>query len=190
MKEGLIKDAYELLLKEIQTIITILYLLMVGIGMLFNYKKYARFKINIFEYADVFDFLIAPFQDFRIIMVSIIAVVIPLGMIWFDNYFRKRWPKTYSKLNLGLTNKSWFKKLRILFFSLVLFYFISEAASGYANFIKNNIDLQQTISVKFANDELINGQLIGKTKEVVFLFTDNKVKVIPITSLVKEIEIK
>ncbi|MFT6795006.1 MAG: hypothetical protein ACJART_000137, partial [Maribacter sp.] len=32
MKEGLIKDTYELIIKEIQTIITLLYLLAVGIG--------------------------------------------------------------------------------------------------------------------------------------------------------------
>ena len=106
MKEGLIKDAYELIIKEIQTIMTIFYLLMIGIGMIYNYKKYALFGINIFEYADVFDFLIAPFKDFRIIEVSFVVL------------------------------------------------------------------------------------LIGKTKEVIFLFTENKVKVIPITSLVKEIEIK
>jgi hypothetical protein len=34
MKEGLIKDTYELVIKEIQTIITLLYLLAVEIGML------------------------------------------------------------------------------------------------------------------------------------------------------------
>lgn len=190
MKEGLIKDAYELILKELQTIITILYLLMIGVGMLFNYKKYAQFRINIFEYADVFDFLIAPFQDFRIIMVSILALLLPMGIFWLDIYLKKHSPKLYSILNIGLANKPWYKKLKLILFGLILLYFISEAATGYGNFMKNNIDLNQTVSVKFANDELIDGKLIGKTKEVIFLFTENNVKIIPITSLVKEIEIK
>jgi hypothetical protein len=190
MKEGLIKDAYELILKEIQTIITILYLLMVGIGMLFNYKKYAKFKINIFEYADVFDFLIAPFQDNRIILVSVLATLVPLGLIWLDRFLRKRAPKLYQWVNLGLGNRSWYEKLKVLFFSGLLFYFIFEAANGYANFIANNTDFLQTISLKYTDDEQVEGKLIGKTKEVIFLLTDNKVKIIPLTSIVKEIEVE
>ncbi len=62
MNEELIKDAYEAILKEIQTIITVLYLLIVGIVMLFNYHKFAEFNMNIFDYADVLDFIIAPFS--------------------------------------------------------------------------------------------------------------------------------
>jgi hypothetical protein len=50
MKEGLIKDVYEAILKEIQTVIALGYILTVGIGMLFNYQKYSEFNINIFEY--------------------------------------------------------------------------------------------------------------------------------------------
>ena len=39
MKEGLIKDAYELIIKEIQTIITVSYIIAVAVGMLFNFKN-------------------------------------------------------------------------------------------------------------------------------------------------------
>lgn len=66
MKEGLIKDAYEALIKELQTILTIAYIFSVAIGMLFTYHKYNEFNINIFDYADILDFLIAPFSDFTI----------------------------------------------------------------------------------------------------------------------------
>ena len=51
MKDGLIKDAYELVLKEIQSLVTVFYLLAVGLGMLFCYFRYTKFNINIFEYA-------------------------------------------------------------------------------------------------------------------------------------------
>lgn len=64
MNEGMIKDRYEVIIKEIETVITICYILAVGVGMLFNYKKFSKFGINKFDYADVFDFLIAPFSDF------------------------------------------------------------------------------------------------------------------------------
>lgn len=190
MKDGLIKDAYELILKEIQTIITLLYLLMVGVGMLFSYKKYSRFEINIFEYADVFDFLVTPFQDSRIIIASIVTLIFPIGIFRLGFYIKKRFPKFYLILNFGLSNKRWYKRMKVVLFGLVLLYVLVETANGYANHIKNRIDLSQTISVKFANDEIVDGKLIGKTKEVIFFYTDEKMKIIPITSLVKEIEIK
>ena len=76
MKEGLIKDTYELIFKEIQTVITIFYILIVGIGMLFTYHKYSEFGINIFDYADVFDFLVAPFSDFKILLFSTITITL------------------------------------------------------------------------------------------------------------------
>lgn len=190
MKEGLIKDAYELILKEIQTIITILYLLMVGIGMLFNYKKYSRFGINIFDYADVFDFLVTPFQDTRIILASIITLTFPIGIYWLGFYLKKGFPRFYLMLNFGLANKIWYKRLKLFLFGIVLFYVLAETANGYGNHIKNRIDYSQSVSVKYMNDELLEGKLIGKSKEVIFLYTADKVKVIPITSLVKEIELK
>ncbi len=113
MKEGLIKDAYETILKEIQTVITILYILMVGIGMLFNYKKYSRFEINIFDYADVFDFLVTPFQDTRIIIASIFTLFFPIGIFWLGIYVKRKLrtrlysiPNWFSKENMDRKMRS------------------------------------------------------------------------------------
>lgn len=190
MKEGLIKDAYEIILKEIQTVITILYILMVGIGMLFNYKKYSRFEINIFDYADVFDFLVTPFQDTRIILASIFTLFFPIGIFWLGIYLKRQLPRFYSILNFGLAKKTWYRKTKLVLFVLILFYVLVETANGYGNHIKNQIHLSQSVLVKYANDEFLEGKLIGKSKDVIFLYTENKVKIIPITSLVKEIEMK
>lgn len=38
--------------------------------MLFSYQEYKHISINIFDYADMFDFLIAPFADSKIILFS------------------------------------------------------------------------------------------------------------------------
>ncbi len=74
MREGLVKDTYQLVIKEIQTLITLFYIIAVGIGMLFNFQKFSEFDINILEYADIFDFLIAPFSDVYILFFSIVSV--------------------------------------------------------------------------------------------------------------------
>lgn len=74
LKEGLIKDSYELIIKELQSIVTIFYLFLVGMGMLFKHQKFSEFGINVFQYADIFDFLIAPFQDYVIILFTMASL--------------------------------------------------------------------------------------------------------------------
>lgn len=189
--EGLIKDTYEMIIKEIQTLITIAYLLMIGIGMLFKYKAYSVFGINIFEYADVFDFLIAPFQDIFIVLAASLAMIVPFVVISFDILFKNRFPNGYSKFNFGWDKKPWYNKLRGILFAFLIFYFIFEAASGYAGFAERVIYAKEEITLKYADNEIIQGKMIGKTNDVVFLYMKGgTVKAIPIPSLVKEIEIR
>jgi len=73
-KDGLIDDKYELIVKEFQTFLSVFYLLLVGIGMLFSYEKYSRFGINIFQYSDIFDFLLTPFRDLYIFIFSFASI--------------------------------------------------------------------------------------------------------------------
>ena len=112
MKEGLIKNTYELVLKEIQTIITISYIVTVGIGMLFNYQKFSEFEINIFYYADVFDFLIAPFSDFHILLFATLSILVVLILAQLGTIWKNKRPKSYSKINFGLDKKPWFNMYR------------------------------------------------------------------------------
>lgn len=190
MKEGLIKDAYELVLKEIQTIVTISYLLIVGIGMLFNYHKYSEFGINIFDYADVFEFLIAPFSDFKILLFSTITIILSLLLLKLDIVLRRKYPKTTSKMNLGLDKKSWFSIYRYSLIAFMFIYYLYLSSDFYGRFTKKEIMRNSPISIKYSDNESINGILIGKTKDIIFLLQNEKVKAIPINSNVKEFEIK
>ena len=190
MKEGLIKDAYELVLKEIQTIVTISYLLIVGIGMLFNYHKYSEFGINIFDYADVFEFLIAPFSDFKILLFSTITIILSLLLLKLDIVLRRKYPKTTSKMNLGLDKKSWFSIYRYSLIAFMFIYYLYLSSDFYGRFTKKEIIRKSPISIKYSDNESINGILIGKTKDIIFLLQNEKVKAIPINSNVKEFEIK
>ena len=190
MKEGLIKDTYELVLKEIQTVVTISYILIVGIGMLFTYHKYAEFGINIFEYADVFDFLIAPFSDFKILLFSVISIIVCLLLFKLDVVLRRKYPKTNSKLNFGLDKKSWFSIYRYSMVAFMFIYYLYLSSDFYGRFTKKEIMGNSPISIKYSDNESINGIVIGKTKDIIFLLQNEKVKAIPINSNVKEFEIK
>lgn len=189
MKEGLIKDVYEAVIREIQTVITIAYILAVGIGMLFNYHKYKEFGINIFDYADVFDFIIAPFADPQILFFAVISTIIPFIIYKIDIWMKNKFPKFYTKSNFGMDKKKWFTNFRITSFAILFIGYLFLSAVYYGYYSKGKIKNQHLISVKFSDNEILKGLFIGKTKETLFLLIGDKVKVIPISSVVKEIEL-
>ena len=182
MKEGLIKDTYELIIKEIQTVITVCYLLAVGIGMIFNYKKYAEFGINIFDYGDVFDFLIAPFAAASTLFIS--------TLFYIDYVWLKKWPSSYSKMNLGLDKKKWFKQYRIAVIAIGFIIYLFLSAGIYGKYTKKKITNQRDITITMVDNEIKKGKLIGKTKDIVFLLNYDGVFAIPLTSVIKQIKIK
>ena len=189
MKEGIIKDAYELIIKEIQTIISISYIFALGIGMLFNYRKYAEFGINIFDYADVFDFLISPFSDMKILSFTVISIVLASLILYLDILWKRKFPEAYSRLNFGWDEKPWFVPMRYVSGAMLIVLYLIIASGIYGEISKKEVLQQAPMEIRFSDDEIQRGKMIGKTNSVIFLFSDEKVKAIPITSLVKEIEI-
>jgi hypothetical protein len=189
VKEGIIKDAYELIIKEVQTIISISYIAAVGIGMLFNYQKYILFGINIFDYADVFDFLISPFSDIKILSFTLISIALASLILYLDVLWKKKFPDAYSRFNLGWDEKSWFTPMRYISGAALIIMYLIIASGIYGKISKKELLNQDPIELRFSDDEIKSGKMIGKTNEVVFLLSGEKVTAIPITSLVKEIEI-
>lgn len=190
MKEGIIKDAYELVIKEVQTIISISYIAAVGIGMLFNYQKYILFGINIFDYADVFDFLISPFSDVKILSFTVISILLALLIAYLDVLWKKKFPEAYSRFNLGWDKKSWFTTMRIISTAILIVLYLIIASGFYGKISREEVMDQPLTRIRYSDDEIKSGKMIGKTKDVVFLLSGDKVEAIPITSLVKEIEIR
>ena len=190
MKEGLIKDAYEAIIKEIQTVITICYLLTVGIGMLFNYQLYSQFGINVFDYSDVFDFLIAPFADFKILLFSLASIGISSILLQMDIVWKRKFPISYSKSSFGWDKKPWFNTYRYFAFAFLFISYLYFSADKYGEYASEQIKEQAPIEVRFSDNEIKSGILIGNTANIMFLLNDEKVTAIPITSLVKEFEIK
>ena len=180
-KNGLIDDKYELVVKEFQTVLSIFYILLVGIGMLFSYMKYTRFGINIFQYSDIFDFLLTPFRDLSIFIFSLISVLLVFLVHKIDKFTRKKFPKYYkSKYRLGLIRSQPILSLTITFI-LYLFIFSGE----YGKYIETRIlKNPKSIEVVLNNGKIKNGNLIGKNNGYVFLLeNDNEVNIYPITNL-------
>ncbi len=87
----------------------------VGIGMLFNYQKYSEFDINIFDYSDVFDFLIAPFADFNILLFALSSSIVVFLLLRIDVFWKKKFPKSYSIVSFRLDRKNWFNSFRYIY---------------------------------------------------------------------------
>ena len=190
MKEGLIKDAYEALIKELQTILTIAYIFSVAIGMLFTYHKYKEFNINIFDYADILDFLIAPFSDFAILYFIIGSSVLLGLLILGDTYSKRNYPRAYSLFNFGIDKKTWFNKYRFISFVCLFALYLVLSAQAYGRYYKKQVLESNPILLRFADNETKTGLLVGKTKDVIFLLNGKKISAIPITSFLKEFELE
>lgn len=190
LNEGLIKNKYESIFKEIQGIISIFYILAVAIGMLFNYQKYSEFGINIFDYADIFEFLVTPFSDITVLFFTFITCLICYFTFLFDSWTIKKYPKFYSKIVFGFDKKEWYNSFRYFTFLIVFFLYLYYAADFYGKLALDKTQKQTPISLRFVDNELKKGIMIGKTKEIIFLLEGEKVKVIPFNALVKEFEIK
>lgn len=190
MKEGIIKDTYEIVIKELQTLITLSYVIAIGMGMLFNYNKYSEFGINVFEYSNVFDFLIAPFSDLNIVLFSVSAILVVYLFIVFDAFWKKKWPKSYSFAYFGVDKKAWFEVYRNIIFGLCFIIYLFISAKSYGRYSKEKILQLPDITIKMVDNEIKTGKPIGKTNDVIFLVQGESVYVIPFTALVREIKLK
>jgi hypothetical protein len=177
-------------ISELQTIISVSYISAVGIGMLFNFKKYDQFGINIFDYADVFDFLIAPFADGIIILFTIASVLMAYLLFRLDVFWERRFPTSYARMSFGLHNKPWYSFYRYITTIFLGITYLYLSASVYGRMKTRSIKQQQEVSVVLTDNEVQKGIMIGKTRDIVFLLTKEKVKAIPISSSVKEFEIR
>lgn len=190
MSEGLIKDAFEKILKELQTLLTIAYLAMIGIGMLFQYHYYKLYAINIFEYADLFDYVVAPFENQRIFIYTLISILVPFGLYHLDLWIARKFPKSYSIAAMRMDRLSWYGTFRVVLFSIFMLLYLQMAAEIYGIKHKNRIDKKAPILVEYMDNSTLSGNMIGKTQSVIFIKQDNgKLIVIPYGSVVKSIEL-
>jgi hypothetical protein len=184
-EEGLIKDRYEPIIREAQTILTLSYAFMIGIGMLFQYQKYSHFSINIFDYADILDFFVAPFADRAVFVFALLATLFPIVTFRFDNWWRRKSPKTYSWAWLRMDTRSWFERVRLLSFLFLFPYFLYFMALSYGDMREHSIRDSIPYELVFLDGQVVEGAFIGKTSDVLFLEVNGKTKIYPFSATVR-----
>jgi hypothetical protein len=101
MKTNLVESIQRHFGKDISLMLTFGYLFLIMIGMIFNAVFYAINHLNIFKYAEISDFLLAPFRDFYILIFTALSIAIILGFYQLDEYLELHYPKFHHKLMMG-----------------------------------------------------------------------------------------
>lgn len=186
-EKGLIDDKFEHILKEFKSSLSVFYIVLVGIGMLFSYSKYKQFGINIFQYSEIFDFLITPFRDLTVLVVTLFSIILVFLIYKIDRLTKHFFPKFYnSKFNFGLMKSN---PIIAITTSILLYLVVFSEAYGKYN-KKHFANTVKKVSVKLITGEVKTGKLIGKNNGYIFLMENSKVKIIPITTSIKEIIIQ
>jgi hypothetical protein len=74
-------------------LITASYLIITVIGLVYDARLYAEFRINIAEYAETSDFLLAAARAPLIILLSLLPLPLLLLVAWVDRWSRRRFPR-------------------------------------------------------------------------------------------------
>lgn len=164
MDENIVKTLVNKLMKSAQLILTFAYLLAIGIGMLFNNQKYNAF--------------------------AIVTMVITYLLFKGDAYWKEKFPANYSKSTFNLEQYSWYRKIKGGVFILIFIWYLILMAQYYGKRTYVETLQQELTKIEYIGGEIIEGILIGKTSDMLFLYVNQEVKAIPISANLKTIQIK
>ncbi len=168
------------LLQHPALMISALYVLASTIGMLFSWSYLRRFGINVFNYAQIGDFLLASLKE----PMTWALVAVAGALVFVDNAFSRIWQRKERSRWTRWYGSSRYRVLNYVAAFVIVVIFID----GYARY-----KARQTFA---GNGQLIEYQLVesgtrrsanllGTTAQFVFLFdaTTRKVHVLPHESI-------
>ncbi|MEY4904814.1 MAG: hypothetical protein RLZZ292_2629, partial [Bacteroidota bacterium] len=165
--------------RDLSMSLTLGYLVLIIVGMLFNGMYYTSLGFNIFNYSDISDFLLAPFRDPIILLFMLLSISLIYSFNVFDDWLERNFPKTYLKMVFGFDKDRFQNWYSVKGNAITIIVYVFYAAQIYSS-IKFNKITQATVSStkvilkdnKFApTDTLIYA---GKTNSFVFLYLRNK----------------
>ncbi|MGB3779902.1 MAG: hypothetical protein WA960_16185 [Tunicatimonas sp.] len=177
----------------LQSVLATGYLSLIVIGMVYEALYYRAFGINIFEYAEVLDFLLVPFR--RPITLWMLLVIFGLGYggYRFDLFLERKHPRFHRYFNFGLTHFSWFKRYRMLSYTGVAIILIGFTAWFIGEDTSEDMRAEKRAdtAIEYVSpaEPAFRGKKIGKNGSYFFLMDNSaKIHIIPIDSHIQEIQ--
>lgn len=90
MSDSAPSHRYQLLADHLGTGLTLSYLALVAIGMFHSVLGYRHFGINILDYAEASDFLLAPFRDPMVMVVTVLPAILAWAYLRFADRYSTR----------------------------------------------------------------------------------------------------
>ncbi|MBK8248029.1 MAG: hypothetical protein IPK85_11600 [Gemmatimonadetes bacterium] len=191
------------------TILTAGYLLLVAIGMFHSLLGYRHFGINILDYAEASDFLLAPFHDPMVMLVTVLPAFLAWRYLVFVERMSRRATERRRATGQGL---AWWESsdaakarmrpyVPVMSVALGLFWvFVSASSYQRINAYRAMRGLGTNVTLELSDGTLEQGTdarplvLIGTTGRYVFLFrtqefrtvivpTESVQRILPIGSL-------
>ena len=134
MKITFFKSTAAFLQKDISLSLSISYVVLVAIGIIFNGAYYLCFRVNVIQYSDISDFLLAPFRDFFILIFTIATVAFIYYLNVFDDWLEKNHPKLHHSMYMGIDKVEYQKNYSFKGVLLMIIIYVCFAAIYTANF--------------------------------------------------------
>jgi hypothetical protein len=140
-----------------------LYLLLIGIGMMYEVWLFLHFSVNILYYAEAADFLLVPFREPLVVLVC----VAPIPLFWL--YMRTaRWLWTTMKWTWKERGRNARTSMNVLALVLWSTAFTAEYAKWVSNRIRDGH--RQSVTIQTTSARTIAGPLIGTTGKFLFVY--------------------
>lgn len=162
-------------IKNFQIYISAGYGFAIIMGMIFSSAKYNVAGINIFEYAEVLDFLVYPFIEPTVIIFSLLPFILVYLLVIYDEYLKKKKPDFYRKNSiegkLGIMDKPWWIKLKkILMIIIFVPTYLIVSYKYYKMYISYTYkSMYECVVLEFHEGDLLEGKILGKVNDMIFI---------------------
>ena len=101
VKGSFFHSAAQFLKKDISLSLTLGYLLLLLLGLLYNFFYFGYFGVNPLAYAELTDFLVAPIRQPLVLAFFALTIVLAWATFAFDKWILIRFPNAYRRMSFG-----------------------------------------------------------------------------------------
>jgi len=158
---------------------TLLYLQVNAVGVIFSWVLFRNFGINVFDFAEANDFLLAAFREPYSLLSAIGILAYAILGLWFLDNIKKRNPGLLPSVRIGMLMSI---LLLIPYTVAPAYYFADKNAEEIRESTGSDIQVFVKAARVGSPDMLINSQttLIGTTERLIFLLQKSTGKVIAV----------
>ena len=184
------------LLREHTTMaVTLAYLFLTIVGATYEFSMLMEFRINVFQYADPGDFLMAAFRQPLVVLFT----VLPFVLLWAIDQLHgvlSRWIPIYRRYYEAQVRRPHYEAMAMASnVAIIVLYFVAFTLQ-YADFVGDRLHAGEgrrvTLALQgpgVAGVSRLDGTLLGTTARYVFLYqtSDSTSHVVPHESIVEMI---